>query len=248
MINSKNEQGFGAVVLVMILAIVVVIGLVGWYVRSERDTGVNTTSTSTANEETESNDLYDFKELGISMKLLPGWKVKSLPSVEEGSNFYSWNIEKTGVGDSISLLSVGSRSEVEVCNPKLVKIVDVASSQNNSLTFIYWTAVTQNEGPASAKFEDLINIIKSDVAYFGTSYSNNALIGKIKSRELSYGNYYHCDDWSQPGFTLSLNKEVTPGFTRKDMISANINRADNSDELTNTQSYKDIKTMLTSIK
>ncbi len=238
----KNHQsGFGLIGMILFVVVAGITVFAGWYVWDKQVSNKNSTTTS------KSGNLYNFEGLGISMELLPGWGVASTPTVEEGSNFYNWHIEKNGVNGSISLLSSGFRGGFETCNPQKVEILDKAPTKNSNLTFLYWRATVQNEGPASEKIEDSISVVDSNQKYFGTSYSNDELLGEVNTSGLQIGNYYLCGNGPKPGSSLGLNKEPSPGFARRDTISAVVNTADNS-SLKELQSYKDIRIMLTSIK
>lgn len=243
-----NSKGFSAIEGLLIALVLALIGGVGYFVWHARSQNTNLPTTNTIN--TNSN-IYNFKELGISMELLPGWAVKANTNVDNGVKSYNWSVEKTGDTGGISLLSTAFSGGFEpLCNPNLTKVVDIADTKNNNLKFIYWSGTFQTEGSASAKTLDSIVIAKADEKDFSSSYSNDSLVGEVKNSELKTGDYYYCSSGPTPGFSLDLNKETSTGTARLDRIYAGINRApiDSDGDLTSTQSYKDIKTMLTSIK
>lgn len=252
----KNTRGFTLIEGLLILVIVGLLGGTGWYVWHSKNnvdkslTAVNTSSsTQSVNKNTSKHSSspkttpYSFTQLGISMDVLSGWEVKSATTTEEGSNFYTWTVTKTGADGKIAVNSTGFRGGFEECILTPASIKEVAATNNSKLVFMSWSYVYDN------KTNYRIGIVTADEAVFKTT--NNESATSIKNSATKTGDYYFCLGYPLPGFSLGLNSEAAPSFSRKDSITALSSSSSDTkyEPLSPTaQSYADIKTMLTSIK
>jgi hypothetical protein len=255
---KKNQKGFSIFEGLLLIIIVGMIGGVGYFVyNSQKNTNISldnadkastagTVKTSTPRQSTTNSSPYTFEQLGVSMDVLSGWEVKSNPSKSEGVNFYSWTVHKNGADGEIVLSSVGFRGGYEECGPTQAVIKEVAPTQNNNLMFMSWSY--KNSGETTNN----VGIVKSDNSEFSIKGgTDESLTDPIKNRDTKAGNYTFCLGYPTPGFSLELNKEATPGFSRKDSITALSNLSSDKKyvRLTSTaQSYPDIKAMLVTIK
>lgn len=247
---KQNQKGFSVVEILIVIVVVGLIGTVGWLVYDRQnstkkaDTTPTTSTTSTTKKETlktetKQTTAYYFKELGISMDIAQGWEVKANPTKEEGVNFYSWTVSKSGGDGKIVLSSTGFRGGFEECMLTPASIKEVKATNNPKLLFMSWSYVYDNKTTYS------VRIVTADEAVFKTA--NNETATSIKNSATKAGNYYLCLGYPTPGFSLGLNSEAAPGFSRKDSISA-LESSGNKFMSPTAQSYADVKAMLTSVK
>ncbi|MBX4201449.1 hypothetical protein KW803_00935 [Candidatus Saccharibacteria bacterium] len=255
---KNNQKGFGAVEGLLILVIVGIIGFVGWYVWNAKndadnklDAANNTSQLTSVNKATSKQSTtestpYNFTQLGISMDVLSGWEVKTSHTTSEGSNFYSWTVQKNGADGKIVLTSTGFRGGFEECGLTKATIKEVSPTQNNDLMFMSWSY------KASDGTTNNVGIVKSGNSEFSLKGgSSEGLTDPIKNSDTKVGEYSFCQGYPLPGFSLDLNKEVATGSTRKDSITAlsNLSTDNKYVRLSPTaQSYADIKAMLISTK
>ena len=247
----SNETGFSIIEIVLVFIVIGLIGTVSYMVYKNRHrtspTPV-TATTQTANPQTKTTKApsptvkkatnYDFKELGISMDLAPGWEVSSNPTQDGSVNFYSWTVSKAGSDGKITLASSGFRGGFEECMLTPATIKEVTPTQNPKLLFMSWSYTTD-------KTSYQISLVPSDEEVFKTANVETAT--PIKNSTTKPGNYFFCLGYPTPGFSLGLNQEPAPGYSRRDYVYAQ--SATSNDFLTPTaQSYADITSMLSSIK
>lgn len=252
---KKNEKGFSVVEILIIIVVVGIIGGVGWLVYNGRSASKKVadvpTTGAVAKEATKMEAVkpypYTFKELGISMEVLNGWEVKSNPTQSEGANFYSWTVQKAGADGKIQLSSIGFRGGFNGCEGSneltAITVKEVASTRNANLMFISWSYVYSNET------NYMTSIVPTEETVFRTI--NDGSAAAIPNKTVKTGNYFFCISEPQAGFSLELNNEAAPGFSRKDSISGLASGSSDTKYLPlphNAKSYADIKTMLTSIK
>lgn len=251
---STNQKGFSVVEILVTVVIIGLIGTVGWLVYDRQKDDNQATNTQTSEQKQEKpkeklkdSKLYDFKELGISMEILNDWEVKSKPTQSEGANFYSWTVQKSGADGKIELSSRGFRGGFESCEGPgsltAATVIEVAQTQNANLMLMSWLYSYDNET------NHRTSIVPTTEAVFRTT--NNGSSAAILNKDVKAGSYFFCTSEPQAGFSLKLNNEATPGFSRKDIITALSSSSTDTNYLplpVNAQSYADIKKMLTTIK
>ncbi|HSX18151.1 MAG TPA: hypothetical protein VLE51_02235 [Candidatus Saccharimonadales bacterium] len=248
---NKNQKGFSAVEGLLILVMVGIVGFVGWYVWQAKDkseknlsaasssSDVKTVKKETPKQSTTKSTAYNLQQLGISMDILDGWTVDSKTTQNEGVNFYTWTVSKPNADGKIVLSSTGFRGGFEECMLISASIKDVSTTKNTKLMFMSYSYPSDNKTTFST------GIVGSDETIFKTTDSETAT--SIKNKEVKPGSYFYCLGYPGPGFSLGLNNEPAPGFSRTDNIFA-VSSSGNDYLSSTAQSYPDIKAMLTSIK
>lgn len=249
-----SEKGFGVIEILIVLAVIGLIGGVSWYVwqnNNDEQSANQTVGDPTEDNESE-NDVnqepytYTFDELGISMDILGGWEVTTNHTEEQGVNFYEWIVEKPESDGEIRLGSSGFQGGFHGCdefNPlNSATVNDVASTQNPDLLFMSWSYDSGDET------RNRTSIVPASEKVF--TAVNDSAVSPIENKDVEKGEYFFCLSEPQAGFSLELNDEPAPSFTRVDSISARAsNKPDNQFVALplDAESYEDIKTMLTSI-
>lgn len=257
-------QGFSQVEIILLLVVIGTISFVGWYVFNRQSSSKKIENTSVANNKSkqetpkvddEKTSTYSFKELGISMDILPGWEIISNHTQEQSGNRYNWTVQKSDADGKIELSSTGFEGGFYSCDGKdsltSATVLDVAPTKNSDLTFMSWTFNYNNEHnfDPSNKIYYGIKIVRSDGTNFSSINDSTAII--LKNKDVKPGKYFFCLTEPLPGFSLSLNKETLIDASRIDKITAL--SKDSSDSMfaplmPTAQSYADIKTMLLTIK
>ncbi len=253
--NQKN-LGFSVVEILLVVIILGLAGTTGWLVYGRQKTEDKTNSTSAINvsqdtnpkKNTEQSVPYSFKELGVTMDILPGWKVNTNHTKQEGVNFYEWTVEKAEANTKILLSSDGFRGGFEGCQGTgdsltPVTIKDTSPTQNPNFMYMSWSYTY------SSDTTDLIRIVPTNETAFRATNDNSSTA--IPNKDVKSGNYFMCISLPQAGFSLHLNNEVATGFSRVDGISVIPSNSSNTKYVplpNNIQFLSDIKTMLTSLK
>lgn len=229
---KTNQKGFSVVEILVVIVVVGLIGGVGWYVWQSRNGDTAQTASQSqpqgATAETD-NSVYKSEELGISMDILPGWKMIDKSTDE----YYQWDIEKNG--DKIEVYIGGLERGWEGCHYEnwftedSGTVMDVAPTKHSDLTFLKW----------GFDEHEFIIIAYADHEYFTLSKYTAGPYTKMK--DLEPGRYNHCTAEPRPGLALGLYDNTGSDRYKYDSISAYIKSND-------PNVYDDIKTMMTSIR
>lgn len=244
---KSDHRGFSIVDLLIVVIVVVLIAVIGWlaYDKMGKGGAEDQINNQQNQGQQEKSAPYNFEQLGVSMDVLDGWSVKTNHTQQEGANFYEWTVEKADADGKISFKSNGFKGGFYGCSESgdpltVATVKDVVPTQNPGLVFMHWSY------DSGGKTNNNVGIVLADEAVFRAV--NDSSAAGIPNKDVSAGEYFFCLSEPKAGFSLGLNNEASPGFSRTDSISALASDSSGASLSDNAQSYADIKAMLTTIK